>query len=242
MKNIILLLLIFVPCALAGGEASTAGEKTLYPALIGGVVKSDTWTVRRTKGEEEFEGHVSYRNSEYKVFADWGLYQRNNGLVRLRGNIDGTKYWKDGSVSRSYADKAQYFLKTNSAQLDTNTGGAVKLYQDDPVRGKWNTLSETAFFDGKSGTVKLDRDVAIIGSSSTAHCATALYDYAAAVFNMQGRPLVTGHSPGYEFAVNGDSATASGFFTAFSVSGKVRGWLRSTTGSPLENGTARALR
>jgi lipopolysaccharide export system protein LptA len=225
------------PAAKKNGKAK---KKPVYPAMIGGVVQSDTWDMRRLKGEEEFTGHVFYRNPQYRVKSDWGLYQRLVGIVTLHGNIEGIRYWKDGSISRSYADNAQYFMQDNSAKLYPKQGEKVRLYQDDPAHGAWHTLSDTAFFAGRSELVTLTGDVSIVGSSSTARCDTAVYDYKSTLFDMQGRPLITGRSQDYEFAVNGDSAAASGFFTDFNVNGGVRGWLRTTSGSSLENGTESA--
>ena len=232
--------LLFIIAAFA---FSASAEDAPFPAMLGGVVKSDKWTMHRVEGTEEFSGNVRYRNDEYEMRADWGLYNRNTGEFNGSGGIDGARHWPDGTVSRARADKALYRMKEETALLESNPGNLVRIDHSSPAYGVWNSLSKTAFVDQKGHAARLDSDVVITSTSSVAHCDTAVYKYNQgsrhAVFDLYGRPVITGVHEGYDYAVVSDTAAADIALSKFTVDGKVKGWIKPAAGSGY--GTSRAL-
>lgn len=55
--------------------------------LLGGMVKSDKWIIRKDSFEEEFIGNVHYENEMYKISADKALSKRKDKTYELSGNV-----------------------------------------------------------------------------------------------------------------------------------------------------------
>jgi len=233
--------LLLAVCLLSAQTALAAdAPKRRYPPLTG-LIKSAAWRSRPLLEEEEYTGDVSYRDSEYLLKSDRAVYQRAKGVLTLTGNVDGTKLWKDASLSHAWADKGVYKMDDDTSFLEPQAeGGRVKLFHSDPQRGKWTSLSKTAFFDGKTRLARLEENVAITGESAVSQSDTALYNYNTSLFNLYGNPVITGRHEDYDYAVRGDTAAASGFFTRFRADGNVKGWIKSRTGSLENYGTARS--
>ncbi|MFA5161032.1 MAG: hypothetical protein WC421_02190 [Elusimicrobiales bacterium] len=211
-----------------------AGDAAV-PPMLGGVVKSDKWTMHRAEGTEEFSGNVRYRSDQYEMRADWGLYNRNTGEFRTSGNIDGAKRWPDGALSRARSDKALYRMKEETALLESDAGRLVRIDHSSPVYGVWNSVSKTAFADQNARFARLEKEVVITSTSSVAHCDSAVYRYSEdgrhALFDLYGRPVITGVHDGYDYAVVGDTAAADIAMDKFTITGRVKGWIRPAAGS-----------
>jgi len=226
-RNINFLIALLV-CSATLPAPAAAQVKADFPNVLGGVVRSDKWIIRRKAGEEEFIGDVSYKNPFYAVSADWAMFRRKRGIVDLKGKVHGTKIEKTGAQTESFSHTATYNLNSNTALLKPKSDETVKVIHTDPKRGKWTADAKSAFFNEKKSTVILSQDVKIKGEEVSSLSKQAVYDYKAAFFQFTGVPVIWGSHNKSDFAITGDSATASAYYNDISITGAVKGWVRTT--------------
>lgn len=204
-------------------------EKPSFPPVLGGVVKSDNWKMLRSKGLEIFEGNVSYKNPDYSLKAGFAEIDRNKGLVHARGGIEGERFWPNGNRSQAAADRAEYSIKTEKAQLYPQKGKKAALTHTDIKKGTLKTLSDSVVFDGRAKNFLLEGDAEIMGKDINTLSKNALYSYSTDTFELYGEPVIWGTYQSYDFAITGSSAAASNFYENIKFEGNIRGWLRTST-------------
>ena len=89
---------IFLSLVLALSPALCAAQDT---ALLGGMVQSDRWIIRKDKMEEEFIGNVSYKNDIYNIKADYALSRRKEQTFTLKGNVFASQKKDDLPLGRT---------------------------------------------------------------------------------------------------------------------------------------------
>ncbi len=231
--------------ALAAGHARAESpkatppgiEKPSFPPVLGGVVKSDEWKMYRAKSLEIFKGNVSYTNPDYRLKAGYAEVDRKNGLVHAKNGVDGERFWLNGNRSRAEADRAEYNIRTQQAQLFPAIGKKAALNHTDIKKGTLATLSDSVTFNGKAQTFLLDGNAEIKGKGITTLSRNALYRYDSDTFELYGDPVIWGSYRTYDFAITGSSAAASNFYENIKFEGNIRGWLRTSTDVYKQYGT-----
>ncbi|MFH1618342.1 MAG: hypothetical protein ABIG11_00395 [bacterium] len=237
MKKIVLLAIFSVWTAELHELHAVESKKTSFssPSLAGGVVRSEKWIIRRDKGEEEFEGNVSYNQGGHQFKADWALYRKNLGRWDAKKNIYGSRLWPDGSRTQCYGDSAEFFQE--SLPDGRQAGGRsivyageslrVKLIHEEPSYGIWNSLSDKAVLEQKNSTLHLSGNVFFTREDMQSWSDTAIYDnLSSTLFLTGGPPVMTGIRNKYDLAMQAESITLLRYPEKITGRGNVRGWVR----------------
>ena len=152
---------ILLCLALALGLAAEASslDKTDFPPVLGGFVKSKDWKYNREKGQEEFIGDVSYRNPNYFLKSDWALDDKKQEQVQLKGSVYINALRKDGSVLENYSDRADYSKKSGLAHFFAGKEPARMIYTPADKKYVMDSLSETALVEEKKSRLLLTGNV-----------------------------------------------------------------------------------
>jgi hypothetical protein len=187
MKGLPLLLAL-----LLAGPAS-AEEK----ALAGSVVRSDQWTVRNAKGEEEFTGHVSYVNGAQAFKSDWALWNRISKLFTTRGHAYASRKEENGELLEAWSGMGKYDFGADTGRAWSQDGAGVRFRRTAADGSRVDGLARTASWKGEDKRMTLDTAVTLVGSSETARSESAAY-------SVETRSLhLTGGPPIVEFKGNG---------------------------------------
>lgn len=222
MKKLAGLFLLTLTTAAIGAET-----KYSLPPVLGGVVRSEKWVMRKNPPEEEFSGKVSYKNPNYDIKADWALYKRTEEIITLRGNVRGALK-KEGEETRFQSHAAEYRHKTGEIWLrPENDKDRVRIFHDDPKQGNWTSVSKTAYIDQKAQSALLGGGARVTDGKMSSLSREAEYFNGKGLFRLTGsRPVVWGKFDTYDFAIQGDRAEASKFYNTVTVEGRTRGWIR----------------
>ena len=223
MVSAFLLILCLIPAASPAAETA----KTDFP-VVGGVVRSEKWIIRKEKGEEEFSGNVSYKNADYSFKSDWALFKKAEGELLLKGHASGVRLWPDGSKTEAFGGYARCLNEAQTAFLEPARGGQVLITHDDPKYGIWRATADKAFFDGKKNRLDLEGNARIEGENLVSLSEKAVYLHDARSLELFGRPVITGTRNNCDFAVSGDTATVTNSYNLLSAQGSVKGWVRKT--------------
>jgi hypothetical protein len=237
MKKKLISVFVFSSFASALCFGGLKSKKEDIPPVLGGVVRSDKWIMKRNPPREEFIGNVSYKNPFYETKADWALFERMSGVFSAKGNVWGKKNWLDGSETEVFCHKATYDRKKAVARVYPKEGGFVKVRHFEPAYGVWQSKSESALFDEKSKRVDLQGQVEITGERANARAEKISYYYEGDSFKFLGSPVIWGIHKGYNFAVTGEQARSENFFDNLKVEGKVMGWIKANDKMPTDETT-----
>lgn len=239
------------PPKLAGSRPSLASSRSRSPSpkLKGSIVRSDKWIIRREKGEEEFQGNVSYHQGGYRFKSDWALYRKKSGHWKARGNVYCSMTWDDGAKAECYGDHGEYFQDTGqgavfSDEQDSplsrgigrrqslpNGKGRVEVSYCGPDHGTWHSYSDRATLNKPESLLTLLGNVLIKSATMQAMSDSAVYDNLESVLTLSGGyPVAYGATEGgydYTFAIQGDTIKIySKPLEKMTAYGKVQGWLR----------------
>lgn len=153
-------------------------KKVKLPKVLGGVVRSKEWRMKRKTGEEEFTGDVSYKMPGYEINSDWALYSRKRETIKLRGNVQGKKMWEDDSITQANAYSGRYSVKLGKIWLfPSPQEDPVTILHTDPKHGDWESTSDTAVFDEKTRVLTLDGNTEISGYDIQSKSDSAKYTH-----------------------------------------------------------------
>jgi len=131
------------------------------PAVLGGLVKSDSWIIYKDQQKEEFKGNVSYDNGAYVFSADYALSERALNRFSARGSVYLRQNEKDGSYYEAYADKAGYNYKTQKGFLTASAKKTVKLVYKDAKNQPVTAYARRADFNLAQKVFVLQGDVRV---------------------------------------------------------------------------------
>lgn len=118
-------LLIFIAAAPA------LNAQSLPPGLLGGMLKSDSWVIRKDLQQEEFKGNVSYDSALYKLKADHALSDRAKNTFTLNGKVYLYNKTADGNTAELYSQSAFYNTAKKTAVAKSGKT-PLKLIYDTP--------------------------------------------------------------------------------------------------------------
>lgn len=210
---------------------ASSAKKT--PSLAGGVVRSEKWTIRRDKGEEEFEGNVSYHKDEYDFKSDWALYRKKQGHWQARGSLVGVRTWENGNRTECYGSRGEYFQNTGEGAVFSDPPERVRIVHHDLLEGTWQSFSDKALANEKESLLTLSGNVATHGDKSHSLSDTAVYDNTTSMITFTGGPpVVWGLRDNYTIALQARIIKVFRSAGDMKASGNVRGWFRDEKGTP----------
>lgn len=199
-------------------------NKQELSALLGGMVQSDKWIIRKDKAEEEFTGNVKYENDIYKITADKVLSQRALFTYTLSGNVFARRS-QDGSTLTLTANKVVFNQKQDYgyAQGTQKKQVHLKLYNEADI---FNLYADKLNFGGKFTGFEAQGDCEINDLDNTLYAGKMTFDTQTQVFTAQeSRPLFFGYNADGDYALQADTITADNKNGIYTAQGRVQGWI-----------------
>ena len=247
IKVLISAALLFAP--LAAAAQPLHGDDKNMAALLGGMVQSDSWIIRKDKAEEEFIGNVRYDNDLYKIRADRGLSQRSLRVYTLQGNVYAAREDKTAKAQIK-AGKFFYDQTRDSGYALPKKGAQLELGYDAKNGGPSYALyGDRLDFGAKFTSYKLSGWAELDDKNNTLYSREMVFDLNTGVFEAYGgRPLLFGFSDDWDYAAAADKITADTRAGSYSAKGRVQGWfapakdIKNLTGGPAGAAGAAAAR
>lgn len=150
MRKILSVLLILTACA--------ASAQMIPEGLLGGMLKSDKWTILKDKKIEEFTGNVRYDSEFYKLRAGHAVSDRAKNVFTLTTDVYLMNKDTDGQTAEVTADNIVFNLNTFSGTArEGNKTPLTIVYSADgytlEASGKkaaFNTARESLDLDGNA--------------------------------------------------------------------------------------------
>lgn len=224
MKNKFIFLTLF----LALSPALCYAQDT---ALLGGMVQSDRWIIRKDKMEEEFIGNVSYKNDIYTAKADYALSRRREQTFNLKGNVFASQK-KNGTTAQITAENFFYNNKTGEGYATPKKNAqvnAVYTTQTNRLKAFGNKLD----FKDKFSVFEMSGNCELDEINNTLYADKMIFDTNSGVFNAHGnRPVLWGFNPDGDYAVQADDITVQTKEGFLKAQGRVQGWVVSAKEFP----------
>lgn len=224
MKRKIALLALFFAFAPALTFAQSANNDAELSALLGGLVKSDSWIIRKDKAEEEFIGNVKYENEIYKISADRALSQRKLNAYTISGNVQASRK-QDGEEISLKANKVFFNAKKDYGYAQGSKSKQAELSFSTP-NNTFNLYADKINFGKKFTSFEAEGDCELNDMNNTLYAGKMTYDTQSELFTAsEKRPVLFGYNEDGDYALQGDQITADNKNGIFKASGRVTGWL-----------------
>ena len=219
---------IFLSLVLALSPALCAAQDT---ALLGGMVQSDRWIIRKDKMEEEFIGNVSYKNDIYNIKADYALSRRKEQTFTLKGNVFASQK-KDGATAQITADNFFYDNKTGKGYALPKKNAQVSAVYTTPAN-RLKAFGNKLDFKDKFSVFEMNGNCELDEINNTLYADKMLFNTDSGLFTANGnRPVLWGFNPDGDYAIQADTITAQTKEGFFKAQGRVQGWVVSAKEFP----------
>ena len=215
-------LLLAALCASAQ-PPSGDGAKT----VVGGVVRSKEWVIRRSPHrEEEFVGEVSYKRGPSLLTSDWALFRHEPQTWRARGHVRLKHELKSGD---------RIDVSGETAEFDQKTGRGVLLPAKDELVSYSRTPAEGGPDQGSARRLEWEgqEHVRLVDKVQVWGPRLALWGDRADYEAQEGRLTVTGGRPVVQVlqgdwtgAVQGETVTALQRPDRMTADGATQGWIK----------------
>lgn len=220
MKNIYLiffffLLAPFVFCQTQEGDISL---------LLGGMVKSDRWVIRKDVFEEEFIGNVRYENDVYKILADRALSKRKTKEYELSGNVFLSRIEGETYLSLT-ADKVFYNQRKDLGFAKGSKKAQVKIIYLTPDN-IYTLIADKVEFSKKASFFEVSGNVQLSDKENTLKAESATFDRINGIFEaLKVRPVLIGKNKDGSYALQADKITVNTNTQEFKALGNSQGWI-----------------
>ena len=192
--------------------------------LLGGMLKSDKWIIRKDAMEEEFKGHVRYENERYKLLADKVLSKRKVKKYELTGNVLLSR--KDGSTTLTLTAARVYYDQNK----DTGLANAAKKKQVKVVYvtpdNTYTLLADKVEFSKQASFCKATGNVKITDKENSLKAQSATFDRISGIFEaLPQRPQVSGKNEDGSYALEADKIIVDTKNGTIKAVGTAQGWL-----------------
>lgn len=140
-------------------DALKTKHKREIPEVLGGIVKSDEWTIYKEEEQEEFSGHVSYDNGMYVFKAGYALSDRKKNTIIARQNIYLKQHERNAPTYEAWGDYAHYNYQTGKGILKSTSKNPARLRMQDDNQTVTATAKHISF-DTDAGIFILTGNVA----------------------------------------------------------------------------------
>ena len=165
-------------------------EQDLY-ILLGGMVKSDKWIIRKDSFEEEFIGNVHYENEIYKISTDKALSKRKDKIYELSGNVFLSRT-EDNSTITLNANRIFYNQKKDAGFATGTKKAQVKIVYTTP-ENVYTLLANKVEFSNKANFFKVTGKVQLSDKENTLKAEEVTFDRTTGIFEaLSVRPIMLG--------------------------------------------------
>ena len=192
--------------------------------LLGGMVKSDKWIIRKDALEEEFIGNVHYENDMYKLQADKALSKRKVKKYELSGNVFLSR--KDGNTTLTLtAGSVSYDQNKDIGLAKAPKKGQVKIVYITP-ENTYTLLANKIEFSKQASFLKANGNIVLSDKENILKAQSATFDRLSGIFEaLSVRPLVQGKNKDGSYALVADKITVDTKNSTIKTAGKAQGWL-----------------
>ncbi|WP_428897842.1 hypothetical protein Dip518_000026 [Parelusimicrobium proximum] len=141
----------FLPAGILCMALSFVHGQKIPDGILGGIVKSDRWLIKKDAQQEEFIGNVSYDTPKYKLKADRALSDRKNNIFTLNGRAYLMHKTDKGAVSELTGDKIVFNNNTGKGTVTSAKAPVSIIYtlpdykiEADSRKADFNIKKETA--------------------------------------------------------------------------------------------------
>ncbi len=196
-------------------------------AVVGGVVRSKEWVIRRTPyREEEFVGEVSYHRGPSLLTSDWALFKHEPQTWDARGHVRLQHGLKSGDRIDVAGETAQYDQKTSRGRLLGPQGGLVS-YSRIPLEGAPDSGSAKRLDWEGQERIRLTDQVHVWGPRLALWGDQADYETGEGKLTVTGgRPVVHVLQGDWTGAVQGDKVVALQKPDRIQADGRTMGWIQ----------------
>ena len=192
--------------------------------LLGGMVKSDKWIIKKDSFEEEFIGNVHYENEMYKVSADKALSKRKDKIYELFGNVFLSRT-EDKTVLTLNANRVFYNQKKDMGFAQAAKKAQVKVVYT-TSENVYTLLANKVEFSKKANFFKATGNVQLSDKENILKAEEVTFDRASGIFEaLSARPIVLGKAKDGNYALEADNIVINTRTEKFKATGKPQGWL-----------------
>lgn len=201
-------------------------------ALIGSVVRSDKWNIKRGDHKiEEFTGNVQYRREGRRLRADWAVYDHDQQTLETRGNLKAEEKLSDGTLAALEGEKGFFDRAVGKGWIigrRPESGVPLLLLRPDgSEQGRGG--SQKISWDLPKREISLEGDAWFEEDRGTVHAATARFNHGQKSLELLGRrPVITAQGPNWSAAVQADAFKAvalDGGRRRVTGTGRSHGWI-----------------
>ncbi len=194
--------------------------------LLGGMIKSDKWIIRKDVLEEEFIGNVNYENEMYKLFADRVISRRKVKTYELEGKVFLSR--KDGDTSISMtADRVSYNQKKDIGFAKGTKKKQVQVTYKTP-ENTYTLFANKIEFSKQANFFRATGKVKLTDKANTLQAQSATFDRQTGIFEaLPQRPLFTGANKDGNYALISDKIIIDTKTQEIKALGQAQGWIAS---------------
>jgi lipopolysaccharide export system protein LptA len=224
MRAIYLLLIFFTIANISYAQES---KKEELSGLLGGIVQSDSWIIRKEKNEEEFIGNVHYENDMYKITADRAVSRRKEQSYTLEGNVYASRSDKKTGKAEIKAQKIFYNKLQDYGYALAPKNKQISLFYN-TEENKYKLYGNKLDFSGNFNNFKITGNGKFYDINNKLYVQQMIFNRESGVFETQGgRPVLSGFNDDGNYALQADKITAFTTERKYKAEGKVRGWVTS---------------
>ena len=192
--------------------------------LLGGMVKSDKWIIRKDSFEEEFIGNVHYENEMYKISADRALSKRKAKTYELSVNVFLSRTENDTTITLN-AGRVFYNQQKDTGIVNAAKKAQVKIVYTTP-ENVYTLLANKIEFSNKANFFKASGSVQLSDKENTLKAKEVTFDRISGVFEaLSARPIMLGANKDGSYALEADKLTVNTKTGKSNAVGNVQGWL-----------------
>ncbi len=222
-KSFIIPLVFALMPAFLSAQSADSDDAELS-ALLGGLVQSDSWIIRKDKAEEEFIGNVRYENETYKISADRALSQRKLNAYTISGNVQASRK-QDGEEISLTANKVYFNAKKDYGYAQGSKSSQAHA-SFTSLNNIFNLYADKINFGGKFTVFEAEGDCELNDMNNTLYSGKMAYNTQSGLFTAsENRPVLFGYNDDGDYALQGDQITADNKNGIYTASGRVTGWL-----------------
>lgn len=220
MRKIYLILLL-----LAAPTLIYAADEANLSALLGGIVQSDSWIIRKNKLEEEFAGNVHFENDIYKIHADRAISRRKEQTYTIEGNVRASRRDKDFSAEITAA-KIFYNNISQTGFAAGDKKSRLTLYYEPAGGPVYRVYGDRLDFADKFNAFTLSGNGELHDGRNTLRAGKMSYNRQTGAFEAWGqRPLLTGSNDEAYYALQADKIAANTREGIYRAQGRAQGWI-----------------
>ncbi len=147
--------------------------------LLGGIIKSDKWIVKKQGKEEHFKGNVSYETNDFFLSSDAAVYKKDIDTLILTKKVYVKSRVADDkhSIVEIFCHKAIYNRADGVAEFyPRKKGNLVKLKHTDDENNIWDGYAEKVVGDNNTKKVSLITNAYIEGENFKIRSDVIIYD------------------------------------------------------------------